>query len=149
MTTNIELYNLLKPIMGENFGGVYSKDELQLLKPSNKIWIVNLGDRATGGTHWTLVSDYHPTECIFFDSFGLSPPDEILKFMSRSAPKKTLKYQDDQYQNVESDWCGEFCCFVALLLFHKFDFKTVCGKMLTPKDIERNEALVKGLISRE
>lgn len=148
MTTNFEIMDLLKPVMGKNFGGVYSKDQLQLLKPSNKFWIINLGNRETGGTHWTLVSDYHPTECYYYDSFGLSPPDEILKFMSRASTKKTLKYQDMQHQAITSDWCGEFCCFVALLLFHKLDFKTVCEKVLT-RDIERNEALVKGLITRE
>ena len=146
MTSSIEIEKALQPL-GFYFGGVFSKDEL----PSTingKIYVVNLGNMDTGGTHWTLVSDFGPDECVYYDSYGLSAPDEIRKFMSTCHFKKKLKYSDMQHQHLESDWCGEFCVFVALKIFNHVKFLTIVEQLLTP-NIARNEKIVAGYIDRD
>ena len=146
MTTNFEIIETLQPILGNTFGGVFSKDQLAYKRPSGKAIIVNLQDSGGTGTHWTLVYDM-PNECIYYDSYGLTPPDEIRSFMSRARNKK-LVYSDLQHQALESDWCGEFCCFVCVLLFRGFSYNQIATQILTD-DIARNERLVAGFIKRD
>lgn len=145
-TSNFEIENALKPL-GTLFGGVFAKDELPM-KPDGKMYVINLGNRDTGGSHWVCVNDSHPKECQYFDSYGLNGPPEIHKFMSRSAKNKKLLYSDAQYQKLQSDVCGEFCCFVLLLLYRGFTYKQILEQVLRPNDEVFNESLVKGIIRR-
>ena len=75
----------------KRFGGCCCKDELVDKKPGNKFWIINMQDSKDGnGTHWVLVYDCEkgsrgPSKrCIYFDSYGISPPEEIKEFMRKS-----------------------------------------------------------------
>ena len=144
MTSNFEIEKTLIGLR-PYFHGVYSKDELPA-RVDGKIYVVNLGDSSGGGTHWTLVSDYGP-ECVYYDSYGLSAPDEIRRFMSTCNKNKKLKYSDMQHQHLESDFCGEFCVFVAMKIFNHIPFLKIVEGLLTP-NIQRNEQLVAGYIDR-
>ena len=147
MTSSIELEQTLKSL-GSKFGGVFSKDELRNIKPDGKYYIINLGDRNTGGTHWTMVCDDNPKTCIYYDSYGVSPPDEIRCFMSRCDPMKKLVFNTSQHQALNSDLCGEFCAFMALMLSKGFSYLKMVDTILRDQDFKRNEALVKGIIKR-
>ena len=67
---------------------VLSKDQL----PSHKIkglFVINLGDFATGGTHWTCFSTI-PKNVFYFDSYGAPPPIEVDKYIKRTTGKKNI-----------------------------------------------------------
>lgn len=143
MTSNFQVDNLLKPLLGPYYGGCVKKDDLINMKPDNKFWVINIGE----STHWIGVIDFDSKYCYYYDSYGLSPPDEIIKFMSKSNKNKQLYYQNIEHQTLQSDLCGEFVCFVFIQFFKGIPFKTITEKILTT-DYKSNENLVTGIIDR-
>ena len=104
--SNIDILSMCKNI--PNFQGVYSKDKLPSDK-KNGFYILNLQSENQGnkqGTHWCFL--YKTNEgTVYSDSYGGSPPDEILKFAS-----KPIIYSDNQYQDFNSEWCGNYCIWM-------------------------------------
>ena len=130
----IEKYYMRYP----KFGGTFSRTDLPN-KILNKFYIVNM-DKATGkGTHWVLVSNLNPSICIYFDSFGVSPPPEILHFMKTSG--KECVYNTEDLQAYSSDACGWYCMYVADQLLKGRPLQFILDEDFTP-DPEKNEHLL-------
>jgi hypothetical protein len=70
----------------------------------NGFYIVNLDDVTGSGTHWTAFF-CHNNLVVYFDSYGLSIPKDIVKFCKG----KTMIYSTDQIQTFESQACGYYC----------------------------------------
>ena len=84
--------------------GIYSKDTLpdRLFVGS---YIINMEDRdAGGGTHWVLLKIFPSKEVIYFDSFGLSPPQQIKDFV-----KGKIATSNREIQDIDATTCGYFC----------------------------------------
>ena len=45
----------------------------------------------------------------YFDSFGLVPPNEVIKYMKTT--NKNIIYNDSQIQNMNSILCGYYCIY--------------------------------------
>lgn len=97
--SNFELIELAKTLKLP-LVGVFSKDKLP--KCSVGSYIVNLEDSTGGGTHWVLVKVF-PNQVVYFDSFGLSPPEEIVRFV------KHFAMNNRQIQDYDASTCGYFC----------------------------------------
>jgi len=124
------------------YGGCFSKDQLKNKKPSGKFFIINLQDSDAGqGSHWVCVIDFLPKITVAIDSFAVHPPPEVVTFMRKSG--KPCKYSTVQYQEINSDNCGEFClAFIDELLkqlrsgnIHPSQF----DKGFTPRPSAHNE----------
>jgi len=94
------------------------------------------------GSHWVLVYDVNTRRgekkrCIYFDSYGISPPEEIKEFMRKS--KKPLVYSDAQYQTLDSSNCGYFCIDTINRLEKGQSLETILGPVLDEKNLEKNE----------
>lgn len=102
------------------YGGCCSKDQLKGVEPSGKFWVINLQSSTAGnGTHWVFVSDMNPVFCFYVDSYGVSPPPEIVAFMKKSASGR-MKYSHDELQEMTSSECGYFCLYcIDRLLKHQ------------------------------
>jgi hypothetical protein len=76
-----------------NFKGVFMQDEKL---PNSGCFIMNLDRKSGKGTHWVAVS----YDCdIYFDPFGIAPPDKI-----------NVKYYNSfEIQHAQEDLCGEYC----------------------------------------
>ena len=72
-------------------------------------------DDANGpGTHWVSVHNIGTT-CLYFDSYGVIPPKEIVQFMKQS--KKKILYNIYRIQSFTSFLCGYYCIdFVESML---------------------------------
>ena len=96
---------------------IRSKDNL---KPSDyrepMIGIVNMEDSNMGsGTHWIGFIVPSPSKTVngiptasknyAFDSFGVAPPKEVVKFLKTNG--RPIVYSDRQMQKLDSDTCGE------------------------------------------
>jgi len=95
---------------------VLSKDQL----PSHKIkglFVINLGDFATGGTHWTCFTTI-PKNVFYFDSYGAPPPIEVDKYIKRTTGKKKYFVNKIQLQAVSATYCGWFVVAVLYLMQH-------------------------------
>lgn len=82
---------------------------------NGKFCVVNMQDSGAGqGTHWTLLYDVRPDECIYFDSMGQVPPKKVKDFMRKT--KKYVIYNPLQLQALGSIVCGYWCEMIADLL---------------------------------
>ena len=64
------------------------------------------------GTHWVCWRNIDKNVCEYFDSFGLSIPFEVEKYLSKSG--KTLFYSPDEIQERLSVLCGYWCLYYLL-----------------------------------
>ena len=93
---------------------IVMKDELKYMKPINKNYIVNLESSKDGnGTHWMGLK-IENKECIYFDSYGMLPPEEIITFCKR-VPKSHLAYNTKEIQDFKAKTCGYFA--IAFIIF--------------------------------
>ena len=119
MLTNYNLINICRRNK-IHLSDVIMKDTLKSLnKSKNMKLIVNLQSSTQGdGTHW-LVLIMKGNNCLYFDSFGMIPCKEIIRYCKG----KRLGYSAYIIQDIDSTQCGLFC--IALLHFiqtNKGDF---------------------------
>ena len=110
LLSNLDLEYYCK-LLKINIIQVLSKDLFKHYKPKTGCYIVNLGDSKTSnGTHWTcfIINEKIAT---YFDSFGLIPPQIIVKFIKRYNKHLRIIYSIDQIQDYNSLACGWFCLF--------------------------------------
>ena len=94
------------------------KNELKNMKPNEKeSLIVNLNNSDEKGSHWLLIYK-NGNEKIFFDSFGVLPPKEVIDYLG-----KNIYTSDIKIQNFDETVCGLYCILIAYLLNcnHKFE----------------------------
>lgn len=106
MTTNIELENAANKLKLMNFRGVYMRDELKFKPLKQECGILNLDCSNNSGTHWVAWSKDEKDK-IYFDSFGVQPPLELIKYL-----KSPILYSTFQIQNYNDTNCGEWCLYV-------------------------------------
>jgi hypothetical protein len=117
MLSNIQVQDLAKR-MGIQLEGVFFKSELKDMKlKSNFAYIINLEDEfdengePNDGSHYTCFQyNKYPKEgCrdeyAYFDSYGVAPPEEVLKFCG----VKEMPYNLIDVQSLMADCCGFFC----------------------------------------
>ena len=98
---------------------VVMKDELKKIHPSSyQNYIINLQSSDKGnGTHWMALKIKNK-ECVYFDSYGYLPPEEIITFCKR-IKHSHLSYNTKQIQDLSAITCGFFS--IAFLIFLKID----------------------------
>lgn len=123
-TTNFQLIRAAKKY-GIPLIAVCFKDELKYIRNLTKRsgYIINLANSNQEGTHWvalwvaSAIADRKVTEAFYFDSFGIVPPIEVRQFAKRCGAK-TLKYNTEQIQSINSGWCGEYCLDFLYFMSH-------------------------------
>ena len=68
------------------------------------MYIINLDSKIGPGTHWVSVI-IEPNRILYFDSFGLIPPFELINLRSE------YYYNFLQYQPIKSFLCGYYCLY--------------------------------------
>lgn len=94
----------------KSFIGCYPKDKLKNIKINKKksmSCIINLDDSGGPGSHWCACY-YKPklSYSFYFDSFGLKPPKDVIKFLKRF--NKPIYYNDVNIQSLDSVRCGSY-----------------------------------------
>src|SRR5690349_3807171 len=78
--SNFQILDKCKELKIKNFKGVFMRDELNNREVGkynkNECLILNLDHSQNNGTHWTCLFIKNGIS-IYFDSFGLDPPEEI------------------------------------------------------------------------
>ena len=94
---------------------VVPKDMLNDI-PFKRNLIINLQDLYNddgtmgGGTHWVcLTYNKKSNRFIYFDSYGLQPPLEVLWFCFKHKPKAKLEYANEMIQRIVTTLCGYYC----------------------------------------
>ena len=119
--TNTQLNDLAKR-MGFKLEAVVFKSELKDMKLKHNVgFICNLEDEydsdgeRNDGSHYTCFQSNKnvngKVENIYFDSFGIGPPEEVLDFLG----VKHVPYSTKDVQSLQQHFCGWAC--VAFLYF--------------------------------
>ena len=104
--SNYQLLDAAKKLKIKNMRGVFVRDNLP--KRPNKIecGILNLGDSTGSRTRWTAWLK-NGSEKIYFDSYGLAPPTELVKYLG-----KGVLYNSERIQPDGEVFCGHLCLYV-------------------------------------
>lgn len=117
-----------------NFRGVFMRDELKKMKPRiNDCGIFNLNTSKEPGSHWVCWFK-RGNERIYFDSYGLVPPQELVDYLGTPILRNT-----EQLQNFNQTNCGEFCLYVLKRLTDGDDFKNIEADLYLINHNERGE----------
>jgi hypothetical protein len=105
MITNFDIQEITQSLKLEVVG-VFSKDRLPQKRFIGSYYI-NMEDYDKGnGTHWVLARIFPFGKAIYFDSFGISPPEQIRDFLKPFSP---FAFSNRQIQDIKSENCGRFC----------------------------------------
>ena len=93
-------------------------------KPNNKeCGIVNLDKSGGSGTHWVAWYKNGKNKKVYFDSYGVQPPMEVIKYLGKS-----ISYNTDQIQPRGEVFCGHLCLYVLKGLNEGHDFQSILNK---------------------
>ena len=118
MLNNFQIIELSEK-MNIPLENVFFKDEIDVndLK-IGKSYVINLEDQfdedgktMNGGSHWTCfqIGKHNNEICVmYFDSYGVSPPENLKKIIKAKYGKK-INYLTKNVQSLMSDCCGWFC----------------------------------------
>lgn len=132
--SNFDLYDLVKELGIKNFIGVLSIDGLpfeEIRKPSMHqkttiACIVNLDSQTGPGTHWVsfrcVINNRNGSNIFeYFDSYGLPPPKEIIKFYKELdkgiqlvSSHDLFFWNRDELQDFDTVTCGWWCLYFLL-----------------------------------
>jgi hypothetical protein len=121
--TNFELLDAAKKLNIPNFRGVFSRDVLPKKPRRNECGILNLDDSNGPGHHWVNFSK-NGKEKIYFDSYGLLPPTELLKYLGDS-----VYYNSERIQPDTEVFCGHLCLYVLKKLSQGYKFQEVINDL--------------------
>lgn len=93
------------------FRGVFMRDNLPLHPKTMESGILNLDSSEGGGTHWVCWFKNRDT-LIYFDSYGVDPPDELISYL-----RKPILTSSFKIQRRGSNYCGQLCLFVLKQLY--------------------------------
>ena len=109
----------IAPRMGIPLEWIGFKSDLPNKIKANRAYIVNLDNETdldgddNSGTHWTCfqVMDYPngKKEAIYFDSYGISPPEIVKSRIKKSFGITYVPYTTKDIQSLMSDVCGYYC----------------------------------------
>jgi len=104
--SNIQLIEAAKTLNINNFRGVFLRDELPKKPRANECGILNLDDSSGRGTHWSCWIK-RAKDKIYFDSYGLPPPTELIQYLQRP-----LLFNSERIQPDNEVFCGHLCLYV-------------------------------------
>lgn len=119
-TSNYQLIEAAQKI-GIPLRRVAFKDQLARHPPEDGGYIINMQDsKEGGGTHWVglfLVKSKYRAHALerprkqplayYFDSYGLPPPEAVLKFV-RAYGAEWLWHSNEQLQAINTYFCGQY-----------------------------------------
>jgi len=104
--TNFELIEAAKKLNIPNFRGFFMRDALPKKPKRNECGILNLDDSGGKGTHYVGWVKNREDK-LYFDSYGLPPPTELLKYLG-----DPVYYNSERIQPDNEVFCGHLCLYV-------------------------------------
>ena len=80
--SNFDLIDAAKKLSLKNFRGVFMTNELPKTPNEVETGIINLDNSSGSGTHWVAYA-IDPRGIVYFDSYGLAPPKEFMRYISK------------------------------------------------------------------
>lgn len=141
---NIDIDRILKKLCGEDFIGVYSRDNLpKTLMKKPCLLVANTDKKNGAGVHWIAlrIDDYGGE---LFDSFGEEPIEDFRIYMDKHC--KRWIYNDKQIQSIVSSVCGAYVIVYCTYRKLGYNLRRLVG--LFTKDYGFNDLVVVKLLGR-
>ena len=128
-----EILQLIDEAKIQHFKGIFMRDEIGLSTP-NKIeyGIINLSSHEQKGTHWCTWIKKNK-ERYYFDSFGMGPPIELIKYLKTSYEFSNripcIKSNAITVQHFSEQNCGALCIFMIFNLFKGRAFSEIIEEL--------------------
>ena len=122
--TNYDVNMYAKQLKIKNYRGNYMRDTLPKEIRTRECAIINLDSIKNPGTHYVCYWKQGNIR-IYFDSFGLPPAQEIIKYLGKS-----IQYNCTEIQERESVICGHYCLYVLKCLSNGMTFQEVWESMI-------------------
>ena len=120
--SNLQLIEAVEKLKIPNFRGVFMRDSLPSKPKAKECGILNLDDSNGGGTHWTAW--YKDNKKLYFDSYGLVPPTEMVKYL-----KPGILYNTERVQAAGQVFCGHLCLYVLKELSEGKHFQDIVSSL--------------------
>ena len=104
------------------FRGVFLLDTLPKKLNKKECGIVNFDKSGGSGTHWVAWYKNGKNK-IYFDSYGVQPPTEVINYLG-----KPIHYNTDQVQPRGQVFCGHLCLYVLKELDEGKEFQSILNK---------------------
>ena len=120
--SNFDLEDAAKKLKIQYFRGVFLSDTLPRKLNKKECGIVNFDKSDGPGTHWVAWYKNDKTK-IYFDSYGVQPPLEVIKYLG-----SPIHYNTDQLQPAGEVFCGHLCLYVLKELSMGNEFQNILNK---------------------
>jgi len=112
-----------------HFRGVFMRDGLPPFVKSTECGVVNLDSESGAGSHWVCYyirpgAEGDSPVAIYFDSFGLDPPKEVVSYLVRGGVTE-IKTQTFRLQGADDVVCGHLCLHVLRELAKSKKFEDI------------------------
>ena len=121
--SNFELEDAAKRLKIPSFRGVFLLHTLPKKPNKKECGIVNFDKSGGPGTHTVAWYKNGKTK-IYFDSYGVRPPLEVIRYLG-----KPIRYNTDQVQPVRQVFCGHLCLYVLKELSTGHEFQNILNKL--------------------
>ena len=121
--SNLDLEDAAGKLKIPYFKGVFLLDTLHRKPNKRECGIVNFDKSDGPGTHWVAWYKNGRTK-IYFDSYGVQPPLEVIGYMRRP-----IHYNTDQLQTAGEVFCGHLCLYVLKELSVGLQFRDILNKL--------------------
>ena len=121
--SNFELEDAVGKLKIPCFRGVFLLDNLPRKPNKKECGIVNFDESGGPGTHWVAWYKNGKTK-IYFDSYGVQPPLEVIKYLGSPIHNNT-----DQLQPSGEVFCGHLCLYVLKELNEGREFLDILNKL--------------------
>ena len=122
--SNFELLEVVDKLNIPNFRGVYLRDTLPKKTQKKECGILNLDDTSGNGTHWVAWWKVK-NEKYYFDSFGIQPPNELVKYL-----QSPIYYNTEQIQQSNQVFCGHLCLYVLKQLSLGMKLQNIINELI-------------------
>ena len=118
-----------------------SKDNLPLKALKNgDCYVLNLDTPFNAGTHWVALC-CNKNQILFYDPYGLPPPERILDVMFMN--KKTKYLNEEQNQLEDTIICGHYCLSLLKSVYRDgLSFQKYMDKLYDEPNGNRNRKIV-------
>ena len=117
--SNVELEDAIKRLNIPNFRGCYCINMLPKISHRVECGILNLDNSRGNGTHWTACNK------IYFDSYGVDPPLELIRYLGSSIYCST-----ECIQPRDTVVCGHLCLYVLKKLSDSWEYVDILNSLI-------------------
>ena len=122
--SNVELEDAVKRLNIPNFRGCYCINMLPKIPYRLESGILNLDNSRGDGTHWTAWYVNNDKK-IYFDSYGLQPPIELIRYL-----RSPIYYSTDCIQPRDTVVCGHLCLYVLKKLSDGVNYQDILNELI-------------------